>query len=255
MHSPDLRRYPDARLPPISQTELRPGLPGVVPNATLNHGVPAFAEFLAMSQSNSYPRSPAGESSSETSLPVRGPNAGPRSEFNHSPRDFRSGPDFPQPSPSRRLRRLPVIGDAARNGILQLVDVWRPKAYDGSIISPDDPSLSTATLQHFSDLFFRRFNASYPLFHQSTFDPATVDPLLLFAIVQLGATYSTKDDHMFAICLHNTMRAQIFSYHSFNPRPCLWMLQTIFLVECFGKSRAGQLQYEMSQLFHGLLVK
>lgn len=32
------------------------------------------------------------------------------------------------------------------------------------------------------------------------------------------------------------------------------MLQTILLVECFGKSRAGQLQHDMSHLFHGLLI-
>lgn len=32
------------------------------------------------------------------------------------------------------------------------------------------------------------------------------------------------------------------------------MLQTILLVECFGKSRAGQKQHEMSHLFHGLLI-
>lgn len=32
------------------------------------------------------------------------------------------------------------------------------------------------------------------------------------------------------------------------------MLQTILLVECFGKSRAGQKQHDMSHLFHGLLI-
>lgn len=32
------------------------------------------------------------------------------------------------------------------------------------------------------------------------------------------------------------------------------MLQTILLVECFGKSRAGQKQHDMAHLFHGLLI-
>lgn len=32
------------------------------------------------------------------------------------------------------------------------------------------------------------------------------------------------------------------------------MLQTILLVECFGKSRAGQKQHDMSHLFHGMLI-
>jgi len=208
-----------------------------------------------MSQSNSHLRDPTDGSPLETSLPVRGHGAESRSDFAQTPQKSRSERDFPQIGTSKRLRRLPIINDAARNGILQLVDDIHPRAYDGSIVSRDNPSLSTATLQHFSDLFFRRFNTSYPLFHQSTFDPSAVDSLLLFAIIQLGASYSTKDDHMFAISLHETMRAQIFRHHEFSPRSCLWMLQTIFLVEFFGKSRAGQLQYEMSQLFHGLLIE
>jgi len=251
--SSDPRRYPDTRLPPIGQPTSRSTFGGGVSDSTSKSGVPAFAEFLAMSQSNNYQREPASGSPIDSSLPVRAIGTASRNEFIRTTRETRPEPEFPQSSPSRRLRRLPIIGDAARNGILQLVDHTHPKANDGSIISRDNSSLSTATLQHFSDLFFCRFNTTYPLLHQSTFEPEAVDPLLLFAIIQLGASYSTKDDHMFAMSLHDTMRAQIFGHQSFNSRPCLWVLQTIFLVECFGKSRAGQLQYEMSQLFHSLL--
>jgi hypothetical protein len=50
------------------------------------------------------------------------------------------------------------------------------------------------------------------------------------------------------------LRPQIFANAGFSSKPEIWVLQTILLVECFGKSRAGQKQHEMSHLFHGLLI-
>ena len=264
--SAGFNHYPDTRLPPISQEMFNPGFRTGSPNITSNHGVPAFAEFLAMSQNpefsptsnpNRFHRETSVGSSSESPIPARGLGVGPRSDrFILTPPESRSGPDFYRASQlPKRPRRLPIIGDVARERILRFVDIAQPKAHDGSAIYREDSSLSTATLQHFSDLFFRRFNTAYPLFHQPTFDPAVVDPLLLIAILQVGATYSTKDDHIFAMCLHNTMRSQIHGHPFFGPRPPLWMLQTMMLVECFAKSRAGQLQHDMSRLFHVVLIK
>jgi hypothetical protein len=110
-------------------------------------------------------------------------------------------------------------------------------------------------LQDYCDLYFTRFNISYPLLHQATFNPAKIDPLLLTSVLLLGATYSDRESHLFAICIHDIMRAQILGSPDFTPRPPLWIIQTILLVQCFGKSRAGQLQHDMSHLFHDLLIK
>jgi hypothetical protein len=156
---------------------------------------------------------------------------------------------------SRQSRKLPVIGETARERVLSLISRSHPKALDGSEISIDHPLLALSVLQDYSDLYFKRFNISYPLLHQATFDPDRTDPLLLTSVLLLGATYSDKESHLFAICIHDVIRAQIFGSQAFNTRPTLWMLQTILLVECFGKSRAGQLQHDMSHLFHGLLIK
>ncbi|KAH8732675.1 fungal-specific transcription factor domain-containing protein [Phaeosphaeriaceae sp. PMI808] len=88
----------------------------------------------------------------------------------------------------------------------------------------------------------------------STFVPTEIDPLLLIAVLLLGATYGEKDAHQLAICIHDNVRPQIFANAGFCAKPDLWMLQAILLLECFGKSRAGQKQHEMSHLFHGLLI-
>ncbi|KAH7399851.1 fungal-specific transcription factor domain-containing protein [Cadophora sp. MPI-SDFR-AT-0126] len=155
---------------------------------------------------------------------------------------------------SKAARKLPLVDEVARQGILSLVQKAGPKTPDGSEIAADHPLLALPILQEYCDLYFKRFNVSYPLLHQATFEPANVDPLLLMSVLLLGATYDTKESHLVAVCIHDTLRAQIFGNPAFNTRPTLWVLQTILLVECFGKSRAGQLQHDMSHLFHGLLI-
>ena len=156
---------------------------------------------------------------------------------------------------SKQTKKLPVIDEVAWKSVLDLIDRGRPKVPDGLEITRDHPLLSLPILQDYCDLYFTRFNLSYPLLHAATFIPAQADPLLLTSLLLLGATYSNRESHLFAICVHDIMRAQILGSPDFTTRPPLWILQTILLVECFGKSRAGQLQHDMSHLFHGLLIK
>lgn len=118
----------------------------------------------------------------------------------------------------------------------------------------DHPLLSLQSVQTWLDLFFTQFNTTYPLIHMPTFDPSTTEPLLLLSILLLGATYLDKAAHQLAVCIHDVIRPSIFAHAGFSARPELWTLQTILLVECFGKSRAGQKQHDMSHLFHGLLI-
>ncbi|KZF25827.1 hypothetical protein L228DRAFT_84633 [Xylona heveae TC161] len=155
---------------------------------------------------------------------------------------------------SAKANRLPVIDETARQGILLLIDHARPQTPDGADISIEHPLLSLGALQTYSDLYFTCFNLSYPLLHQATFQPSLVNPLLLTAVLLLGATYSDKEAHLLAVCIHDIMRVEIMSNQAFSARPSLWILQTILLVECFGKSRAGQVQHDMSHLFHGMLI-
>lgn len=249
----------DTRLPPIGQEVFGPGFGSSFTNLAPSNAVPPFAEFLAMSQT---PEPNWGHTTRESvdrglsGTPVRFQNLGTAADrYILTPTNSRSGQDFKSGNDQfRKPRKLPVIDDVAREGIIRLVEQAHPKTPDGLEITRDHPFLTLSSIQQFCDVYFLRFNTSYPLLHQATFDPAHVDPLLLIAVIQLGATYSSKDDHLLAVCIHNVMRSQIFGHTAFNTRPTLWMLQTILLVECFGKSRAGQLQHDMSHLFHGLLI-
>ena len=167
-------------------------------------------------------------------------------------------------------RSLPIIDQLARAQLLDLIDITQPIAPDGSLVTRDHHLLSLSCLQTYCDLFFTRFNTTYPLIHMSTFGPSHVDILFLTSVLLLGATYGEKDAHQLAartctyaispianepqVCIHDVLRPQIFANAGFSSKPELWVLQTILLVECFGKSRAGQKQHEMSHLFHGLLI-
>ncbi|KAI1373300.1 fungal-specific transcription factor domain-containing protein [Hypoxylon crocopeplum] len=149
---------------------------------------------------------------------------------------------------------LPSIDEYTYSQILDTIDAARPLAPDGSLLDLTHPLLSHSSLQSYCNLYFTRFNTAYPLIHQATFEPSRKESLLLLSMILLGATYSEKEAHQLAVCIHDVIRPTIFSHASFSPKPELWMLQTILLVECFGKSRAGQKQHDMSHLFHGMLI-
>lgn len=99
-------------------------------------------------------------------------------------------------------RSLPIIDELARQQLLDLIDIVQPTVPDGSIVMRDHPLLSLSCLQTYCDLFFTRFNTTYPLIHMSTFDPSEVDTLLLASVLLLGATYGEKDAHQLAVSEH-----------------------------------------------------
>ncbi len=152
------------------------------------------------------------------------------------------------------LTRIPQIDQEVRERLISVIEMANPQIPGPPCPVQEHPLLSLASLNAYLELFFTQFNTAYPLLHLPTFDLQTAEPLLLLSALLLGATYSSKDAHQLAVCVHDVIRPSIFAHAGFSARPELWTLQTILLVECFGKSRAGQNQHDMSHLFHGLLI-
>lgn len=151
--------------------------------------------------------------------------------------------------------QLPKISGEARTGILHLVAQAHPTSIDAHQNVLQSPLLTLAALQTYSNLFFNRFNTQYPLIHQHTFDPNTVPPVFLASILFMGATYSTREAHQLAVEVHDVLRGQLLCHPDFSPQADLWVLQTMLLIDCFGKMRAGPKQRERAQLFHCVLIK
>ncbi|KAE8400760.1 major facilitator superfamily domain-containing protein [Aspergillus pseudonomiae] len=166
--------------------------------------------------------------------------------------DWMSGTSFLGPSPPPHLPRL---SENCRRGILSLVMQVSPVGIDGRPRTLDSPLLTLGALQSYCDLFFTRFNVTYPLVHQATFNPETIDPIFLAAVLFMGATYSTREAHQLAVGIHDKLRNQLLCHDEFSPQPEFWVLQTMLLIDCFGKMRAGPKQRERAQLFHCVLIK
>ncbi|KAJ5484567.1 hypothetical protein N7453_012035 [Penicillium expansum] len=130
-----------------------------------------------------------------------------------------------------------------------------PTSIDGHPTVLDSPLLTLPALQAYCDMFFDRFNTTYPLIHQHTFDPSTAPPVFLASILFMGATYSTREAHQLAVEVHDVLRSQLLCHPDFSPQADLWVLQTMLLIDCFGKMRAGPKQRERAQLFHCVLIK
>ncbi|KAI1325987.1 hypothetical protein F5Y16DRAFT_250969 [Xylariaceae sp. FL0255] len=150
--------------------------------------------------------------------------------------------------------KLPEMKNTTRERLLKVIEAANPFIPKYQQPIRDHPLLSSSQLSSYLELYFTKFNSAYPLLHLATFDVNTVEPLLLLSVLLLGATYSSEDAHRLAVCVHDVIRPSIFAHAGFSARPQLWTLQTVLLVECFGKSRAGQEQHDMSHLFHGLLI-
>lgn len=176
-----------------------------------------------------------------------------REDVSQPSQEFQLPPECPLSLLDARTR-LPRLDELSRERLIDLVERCSPTLPDGSEIVFDNPLLSLSSLQGYLDLFFTRFNTSYPLIHLATFEPNEVEPILLLTILLLGATYADKSAHQLAVCIHDVLRPQIFANPGFSAKPDLWVLQSILLTECLGKSRAGQKQHDMSHLFHGMLI-
>ncbi|KAI1298358.1 fungal-specific transcription factor domain-containing protein [Xylaria venustula] len=164
-------------------------------------------------------------------------------------------PEIERPlSMLRKLSQFPSIKPRTREELLTVIELANPSVTDHQCTVRDHPLLSAHQLDSYLQLYFTNFNTAYPLLHLASFDTSAVEPLLLLSVLLLGATYSSKASHQLAVSIHDVIRPSIFAHASFSPRPKLWILQAILLTECFGKSRAGQRQHDMSHLFHGLLI-
>ncbi|KAF2151454.1 hypothetical protein K461DRAFT_287213 [Myriangium duriaei CBS 260.36] len=149
----------------------------------------------------------------------------------------------------------PTIDSGVHASILEELGKACPTLPNGTPIQLNDPLLSMKSMQKFLHVFFEDFNNLYPMIHSATFDCSNAQPLLLLSMILLGATYCEKEAHQLAVCIHDILRPLILVHPDFGPeQPPLWILQTILLTECFGKSRAGQKQHAMSHLFHGMLI-
>lgn len=121
-----------------------------------------------------------------------------------SSNSFQSVGDAPNPQPSE--------WSEVRAHVLSALDlILPPHVLQSSFFEPE-------SLQSFYTLYFNNYNAHFPILHSPTFYPQEAPPLLMVAILTLGATLSPDDTHFqTAERIHDSLRWLIFSSEAFHP--------------------------------------
>ncbi|KAK7227951.1 hypothetical protein V2G26_000121 [Clonostachys chloroleuca] len=121
----------------------------------------------------------------------------------------------------------------------------------------DDPLLAhqvqaaSKTLEQFMLSYWENYNAHFFLLHQPTFCVQDAPPLLLVAILTLGATLSPDEGHYrVAETIHQNLRWLIFTSPSFQVPAPLWVIQALLMVQAYEKMFSTRKLHEMSHIFH-----
>jgi len=154
------------------------------------------------------------------------------------------------PSPTLSSQPLPKIDEVSCAEVLSLIIQATTDANGEPQFDWDDPLLSLSALQNYLDLFFSRFNPSYPLLHRPSFDPSNVHTLLLVSVLMLGATYGGKDAHQMAVRVYDGLRGALVSVGPTTPE--VWRRKSGTNLYEFGRERICSLIIFMLRSNYGL---
>ncbi|KIX01106.1 uncharacterized protein Z518_10172 [Rhinocladiella mackenziei CBS 650.93] len=119
----------------------------------------------------------------------------------------------------------------------------------------EDQFFDPVNLRSFFNIYFSNYNAHFPILHQASFSLQEPSPLLLLAVLTLGATLSPDPAHYHvAERIHEHLRWLIFSSGSFQPPAPLWCLQALLLVQAYEKMFSTRRRHEMAHIFHGAVI-
>jgi hypothetical protein len=150
---------------------------------------------------------------------------------------------------------MPLLEDDCRARVLRVIIEAGTRNQDGNAIQTDTPLLSLQALQSYSTLFFSGFNDSMAIMHRPTFQPSTSEPLLLLAILLIGAAFSDQAACNMASGIYDALPTLVLRECVTSKSPELWQMKVLLLLECFGRLRGNQQQHDMAHVYHTLLVQ
>lgn len=111
------------------------------------------------------------------------------------------------------------------------------------------------TIKRLFHLYFEIFHDHFPILHKPSFmkGPESIHPLLVVAIITLGAFHDSFENYEVAVELHENFRWVVFSILDLIP-PKLWAIQTLALIQAFEKMASTRKQHELSATFHSAVI-
>ncbi|OQD76445.1 hypothetical protein PENDEC_c004G03704 [Penicillium decumbens] len=143
-----------------------------------------------------------------------------------SPVNYRRSPG---PSQALTLPKAPQIANEMERNLL----VERVQGADTLGALPETFQLpATAALNRYLSTYFNLYHPHLPFLHQQSFNPTTVSPPLLLAVLSIGALYTFERDNSFVLHVGSKVLVNQFLQHkdNFDSRKCpLWLMQSSLL--------------------------
>jgi hypothetical protein len=152
-------------------------------------------------------------------------------------------------------RHMPLLDEACRERMLKIITAAGACDTAGILLTTSSPLLSLPAMQNYSDLFFSEFNDTTPVIHRPSFHAAAAEPLLLLAILLLGAIVEGRTTSDLAMSIYDALPAAILQQHVMSQNLVTSRMQTLLLYECIGRLKGNQRQQEMARVYHTLLVQ
>ena len=126
----------------------------------------------------------------------------------------------------------------------------------------DGHVLSLRSLQTYIGSYWYHFHDQMPILHWPTFSADKAQPLLLIAIIAIGAANLdrkhgeevTNVSADLANFLAWHLRGELFMDQDFRPPSKLWVLQSLILLECYEKLYSSRVLHERSQIHHATTI-
>ena len=162
------------------------------------------------------------------------------------------------------------ISEVRRDEILELLRSFSTKKqpHANVVHQPDSimfdaqsgnwPNLGTKVLEDCIAAFWKDIAAQVPIVHQSTFSADRCEPLLLAAIIILGAaalvrskpTGTLQDYRYLADFVAHNLRWEIFPHDDAQPPVHLWVAQALLLLELYEKMYSTRQLHERAHIHH-----
>ncbi|KAL2836124.1 fungal-specific transcription factor domain-containing protein [Aspergillus pseudodeflectus] len=154
----------------------------------------------------------------------------------------------------------PLSGTSSQGSVSVAVEnvthlVPRQKVLAALVTLPADLLSSSffdaANLEWFMQSYWDNYNPHFSLLHRPTFSVQAAPPLLLVALLTLGATLSPDRNHyQIAEKIHESLRWLIFTSPDFQAPAPLWVVQALLVVQSYEKMFSTRKLHEISHIFH-----
>lgn len=127
------------------------------------------------------------------------------------------------------------------------------------------PDFNLIQIERFLEIYWLIYHPQYPILHRPSFTNFECHPLLLLAMIMLGASLTSCTGYHESVLFHNPqklandiaepLRWLIFSNPDCKPPAKVWVVQSLLLLETFEITSSSRALHERAYLHHGAKIQ